>query len=236
MKYGSFPVLLILCFAVFSVKAQDFEFNLDRGLTTEETYLQDAIIIMLIREQSRADGRDLKVSALNNIGSAIEQGLRVREILNALEHLALQGTQNRTFAQNINHPDIRSRAAIYLGEFGGQEAYSILIRMAMVERDSSVMVNVINSLRVIGINDNQSTLNIINRTMRHFDMFAPDNRLALSALEAYEVFAEQNNWRLDPASMEVLYQISTGRYLGSIRQRANTLLTRVRTFQRSGAH
>jgi hypothetical protein len=64
-------------------------------------------------------------------------------------------------------------------------------------------------------------------------MFSPNNILALAGIEAYEVFAAQNGWRLDPVSAQVISQIAEGRYHGLIRQRARELSIRLRTFQGS---
>lgn len=226
----------IIWTAPVMVSGQDFDFNLDKGITVEESYLQESVKLMLIREQSRADSRELKLSALSNIGEAIKRGVTGGEVLSALEHLALEGTVNRRAYQNSRgYPDIRGKAAAYLGELGGPEAKDVLIRMAGAEHDATVLTQMITALKKIGLNENQETVNVITVILSHFNMFSPDNLLALSGLEAYETFAAQNGWKLDPASMLVISHIADGRYHGSIRQRAKQLLTLLRTYRRGNA-
>ena len=210
--------------------AQEFDFNPNRGLSVEESYLQESVELMLIREQSRSDEREQKERALKNISAALERGTKGYELFASLEYLALEGTINRRINQrSVNYPDIRSKAAFYLGVLGGVEAKNVLIRMAGVEKDVTILIEVFKSLKKIGINDNNETLNAITQVLNRFNIFNSDNLLALSGIEAYEFFAEQNNWRLGTAEREMIFQISEGRYHSLIRQRAKNLLTLLRT-------
>ena len=226
--------LIILLISAGLAGAQEFDFNLNQGLDSEASYLQESVELMLIREQSRAESREMKLSALSNIEAAIKRGITGGEVLNALEYLALEGTVRRTVHQNrMGQPDIRSKAAVYLGELGTPEAKNVLLQMAKAEFETTVLTQVVTSLKKIGINENQETVKAVTGILNHFDMLAPDNFLALSGLEAYEIFAAQNGWKLDPDSVLVISRIAEGRYHGLIRQRAKALLMQLRTYHRS---
>ncbi|MDR2518174.1 MAG: HEAT repeat domain-containing protein [Spirochaetaceae bacterium] len=231
-------VLTLLCGAFAAANAQDFDFDLDQGVTVESSYLQEAVELMLIREQSRSESRDLKRAALSNIEVAIKRGIKSGEVLSALEYLALEGTVNKTAYRNRTaYPDIRSRAALYLGVLGGSEAKKVLLKMAYVEYETAVLTQVVAALKTIGLNENsesetKESLDAITKILTHFDLFSPDNLLALSGLEAYEAFASRNQWKLGPRAVFVISQISQGRYHGKIRLRAKALLALMRTYQR----
>jgi hypothetical protein len=209
---------------------QEFDFNLDQ-LNPEASYLQESVELMLIREQSRADSREMKLTALTNIEAAIRRGVTGGEVFTALEYLALEGTLRRSAYQNrMGYPDIRSKAAVYLGELGTPEAHTVLLKMAGLEFETTVLTQVVTSLKKIGINKDQETVNVITAILTRFDMLSPDNLLALSGIEAYETFAAQNGWKLDSASMLAISNIADGRYHGRIRQRARDLLVQLRTY------
>ncbi|MDR0568430.1 MAG: HEAT repeat domain-containing protein [Spirochaetaceae bacterium] len=228
-------ISLLLCASLGAVYAQEFDFNLDQ-LNPEASYLQESVELLLIREQSRADSREMKLNALSNIGAAISRGVTGGEVLTALEYMALEGTVRRTAYRNrLGYPDIRSKAAAYLGELGSPEAHSVLMRMAGAEFETTVLTEIVTSLKKIGMNENQETVQAITVILNHFDALSPDNLLALSGIEAYETFAAQNGWKLDPASMSVIAHIASGRYHGLIRQRARQLLTQLRTYHRNGS-
>ncbi|MDR2493687.1 MAG: HEAT repeat domain-containing protein [Spirochaetaceae bacterium] len=232
-------VFIMLCGACALIKAQDFDFNLDKGVTVESSYLQESVDLMLIREQSRSESRDLKLSALSNIEGAINRGVKSGEVLSALEYLALEGIVNKTAYRNrAAYPDVRSKAALYLGVLGGPEAKRVLLKMAYAEYETIVLTQVVAALKTIGISENdennksQESVDAITKILYHSDLFSPDNLLALSGLEAYETFAARNNWKLDLRSVFVISQISQGRYHGTVRLRAKALLTQMRTYQR----
>lgn len=223
----------IFCAGIAS--AQEFDFNLDQ-LNPEASYLQESVEQMLIREQSRADSREMKLNALTNIEAAIRRGVTGGEVFKALEYLALEGTVRRTAYQNrMGYPDIRSKAAAYLGELGSPEAHTVLMQMAHVEIEPTVLIQILIALKKIGSNEHQETVQTITVILNRFDMFSPDNLLALSGIEAYETFAAQNGGKLDPAAMTVIAHIAEGRYHGRIRQRARDLLAQLRAYRRNSS-
>jgi hypothetical protein len=176
----------------------------------------------------------MELTALANIGAAISRGVIGGEVLGALEYLGLEGTVRRTaFKNRLGYPDVRSKAAMYLGDLGTPEAYNVLMRMAGAEFESTVLTEIVTALKKSGLNENQKTVTAITGILHRFDMFSPDNFLALSGLEAYETFAEQNGWKLDRDSMLVISRIADGRYHGRIRQRARDLLAQLRMYRPS---
>ena len=101
-----------------------------REMTIEESYLQESIELMIIRETSRADSRDQKLIALEYIGEAINRGNTSKDITQALEYLSLEGVLNQSRENNRllnNYPDIRRQAAKYLGLVGTEEAKTALL-------------------------------------------------------------------------------------------------------------
>jgi len=62
-----------------------------KELSVEESYLQESVEMMVIREQARAESRDMKLVALEYIGDAIKGGRANPEIQKTLEYLALEG-------------------------------------------------------------------------------------------------------------------------------------------------
>jgi len=204
-----------------------------RELTVEESYLQESIELMIIREQSRSGSRDMKMVALAYIGEAIERGNRGEEIHASLEFLALEGirSQAREGGRLINNfPDVRVRAATRLGEMGTPEARDTLITMILADNEPMVIAEAIRSLGIIGLDENHETANAISWVVRRFDTLNPDNLLALSALEAYERLAAANGGMVSPTTISTIMRIADGNYIRPVRDRARLLLTDLRTF------
>lgn len=216
------------------VMGQHFDFNLDQGITVEESYLQDSVELIIIREQSRAASREMKSSALSNIKAAIERGIKGGAVLNALEYMALEGILNKTVHKSMeyNYPDIRAKSAAYLGELGSPEASNVLIRLVTIEQEVMVLTEAVKALTNIGINENGKTVAVITKMLTRFNLFYPDNLLTLACIEAFEQFADQNGGKLAPDTVLLISQLGEGPYHGSIRRRAKELLTKLRTYRR----
>jgi hypothetical protein len=215
------------------LQAQHFDFNLDEGISVEESYLQESVELMIIREQSRAESREMKLSALSNIKAAIEKGSKNREVLNSLEYMSLEGILNKTVHKGTDYPDIRAKSAACLGELGSPEASEVLIRLLTIEHEVTVLTEAVKSLTKIGINEKGKTVHTITKMLTRSDMFYPDNLLTLACLDAYEQFADQNGGRLAPDTVLFISHISEGPYHGSVRQRAKQLLAKLRTYRRN---
>jgi hypothetical protein len=200
-----------------------------REMTVEQSYLQESVEMMIIREQSRTDSRDQKMIALEYIGEVIGQGRGNEEVRAALEYLSLEGTVNQARENGRlinNYPDVRTKAASYLGDLGTPEAKDTLIKIVMADPEPMVLTEAIKSLAKIGINENEETVNAIAWIVSRYDVLNPDNLLALSAIEAFEKISEKNGGIKDPSVIRVLMRIADGRYIPPVRDRAKQTLAR----------
>jgi hypothetical protein len=209
-----------------------------RELSVEESYLQESMEMMIIREQSRTDSRDQKIVALEYIGDAISRGNTGEEIKSALEYLALEGVVNKTHENGRllnNYPDIRTKAVTYLGTLGTVEAKNTLIKVLMADPEPMVLQEAVKSLAKIGINDNEETVDAIAWVVTRFDVLNPDNLFALSAVEAFDKFAKANNGIRDPNVLRVLIRLSEGPYIRPVQERAKQVLADLRKYSLQAA-
>jgi hypothetical protein len=229
-----FAVALVgLCTVLTTVPAQQQNSGQQREMSVEESYLQQSVELMVIREQSHADTREMKLLALQYIGEAIGRGNNGREIRDALEYLGLEGVLNQTREGNRvvnNFPDVRREAARYLGEMGTPEAKDSLLRMLVVDNEPMVLQEVVKSLGRIGLNDNDETVATIAFIVRKFDVRGPDNLLALSAIDAFETLAERNNGIRGTEAINVLMRIAEGRYVRPVQERAKQAINDLRKY------
>jgi hypothetical protein len=220
--------------ALFAVSlAMGQNSNTDNEMSVEESYLQESVELMVIRETSRADTRDQKLVALEYIGDAINRGNTGEEIRSALEYLSMEGVMNKARENGRlvnNFPDVRRKAAEYLGELGTPEAKNTLLRIVVADPEPMVLQEAIKSLAKIGLNDNEETVNAIAWIVRRFDVLNPDNLLALSAVDAFEKIAEKNGGIKDPNAIQVLIRIAEGPYIKPVQQRAKQVIMDLRKY------
>lgn len=205
----------------------------NREMSVEQSYLQESVELMIIREQSRAESRDMKLVALEYIGDAIKRGNKGSEIRSALEYLSMEGVVNKTRENGRlvnNYPDIRTKAATYLGDLGTPEAKDTLIKMVLADNEPMVLTEAIKSLAKIGLNDNEETVNAISWIVTRYDVLNPDNLLALSALEAYEKLAAANGGIKDPSAIRTIIRIAEGQYIRPVQDRAKQVLMELRKY------
>jgi hypothetical protein len=232
MRISRLLVVLLVLIAALPLVGQS-RLN-SSGITLEGSYLQESIELMLIKEQSESLSREMKESAFKNIDTALAQGSKDRVIFVALETLALEGSFNKTIENGVvinNYPDLRSKAAHYMGILGGHDAQTVLLKMLDIESEPVILTEVVASLGKISSNDNGETVTLISKKITALGFAYPDNRLTLAALDVYEKFAAQDGWQLDPDTEEVLASVSYGRYHSTIRARARQLLAKLRTYQ-----
>jgi hypothetical protein len=202
-------------------------------MSVEESYLQESVENMIIREQSHADGRDTKLVALEYIAEAINHGNTSEDVRNALEYLSMEGLTNQTRENGRlinNFPDVRARAASYLGELGTPEAKNTLLKIMLAENEPMVLTEAVKSLAKIGLNENEETVNTISWVITRFDVLNPDNLLALSALDAYEILAKKTGGLKDPSVIRTLLRIADGRYIKPVQDRARQLIFELRQY------
>jgi HEAT repeat protein len=193
----------------------------------EESYLQEAIEMMIIRETSRSDSLDQKLLALEHIRSAIERGSTNEEIRVTLEYLSLEGTQNkaRMGGRLVNdHPSVRMQAAKYLGDLGTKEAKNILLKICTSDNEKMVLQEAVKSLGTIGLNENDDVVNTIVWIMnKDTNSETPDNILAIAAIETIEKLSKQSK-NADPNAIQVIARIMGGPYATPVKQRARQAL------------
>ena len=225
-------LLTLFVFAISIVMGQSGDGS-NREMTVEESYLQESVELMIIREQSRADSRDMKLVALEYIGDAISRGNKGEEVRAALEYLAMEGILNKTRENGRlvnNYPDVRTKAATYLGQLGTPEAKNTLIKMVLSDNEPMVLTEAIKSLANIGINENDETVNAVSWVVTRYDVLNPDNLLALSALEAYERLARINNGIKDPSAIRTIIRIAEGPYIRPVQEKAKQVLVNLRKY------
>ena len=200
-------------------------------MSVEESYLQESVENMIIREQSRSESREMKLIALAYIGDAIDRGNRSKEVSQALEYMGLEGTLNpaRENGRLVNnYPDVRRETVKYLGKLGTEEAKDVLLRVIYYDNEPMVLQEAIKSLGDIGIDDNGKTAATIAWIVQKFDNTVPDNLLALSAVEAVEKLDKSGEGIRDPSAIQMLIRIAEGNYLRLVQDRAKQALINIR--------
>jgi hypothetical protein len=204
-----------------------------REMSVEESYLQESVELMIIREQSRAESREMKLLALEYIGDAISRGNNGADVQNALEYLSMEGILNKTRESGRlvnNYPDVRTKAATYLGDLGTKQASDTLIKLILTDTEPMVLTEAVKSLAKIGSNDNEETIRAISWVLTRFDVLNPDNLLALSALDAFDKLAEKTGGIKDPNSIRTILRIVDGPYIRPVQERARQVLANVRRY------
>jgi hypothetical protein len=204
-----------------------------REMSVEESYLQESVELMIIRESSQAGSRDQKMIALSYINDAIGRGNKGEEIRQALEYLSMEGVMNKARENGRlvnNFPDVRRQAAEYLGELGTPEAKNTLIRIIAADPEPMVLQEAVKSLARIGINDNDETLNAIAWTFTRFDVTNPDNLLALSTVDAILSIAEKSGGIKDSNAVRTLIKIAEGPYIRPVQEKARFALDELRKY------
>jgi hypothetical protein len=212
----------------------------NREMSVEESYRQESVELMIIREQSRADSMEMKLIALEYIENAIERGNTGPEIQSALEYLATEGIINVIRKNNRvtnNYPEVRVRAAKYLGDKGTPEAKTLLIRLIRTDEEPMVLQEVVKSLGKTGANDNNEPVRTISGVVdRKNNLNQPDNLLAFSALDAYDKIAKVNGGLQDPMVIQTIINIAEGNYSLTVRNRAKQVLANLRDYASSGSN
>ena len=202
-------------------------------LSVEESYLQESIENMIIREQSRAESREMKLIALSYIGDAIDRGNKSEEVRRALEYMGLEGTLNMTRENGRllnNFPDVRRESVRFLGLMGTESAKETLLKIIYYDTEPMVLQEAIKSLGDIGIDDNGRTISTIAWIVQKFDNTVPDNLLALSAIEAIEKLGTSSE-SINPEGVMVLIRIAEGNYIRIVQERAKQALINLRKIQ-----
>lgn len=201
--------------------------------TVEESFLQESLETLVIREQAHSESKDMKLVALSYAKQAIESGRRNEDVRQSLEYLALETSmvvvRSAGTGRVLNDfPDIRAKACDYLGEFPSVETKDALVKVALSDKEPMVLSAAVRSLGKVGINDGDEVTQVISYIINRFDVLYPDNSLAFEALVAFERLNDSLGGLKDPVAIRAIMKIATGNYITPVKQKANALLDKVR--------
>jgi len=225
--------VLIIAAVLFTATAAA-QSGSSREMTVEESYLQESIELMIIRETARSNTREQKMISLDYIKEAIDRGNQNDEIRQTLEYLSMEGRRSviRESGRIMNNfPDIRRQAVRYLGQVGSEEARKSLILVLQSENEPAVIQEAIRSLGDIGTNVNNETVAHIAWVMdRNNNGLNPDNLMALATIEAFEKIAKTSDGLTSPEAIQTLLRITEGNFIKPVRDRARQLLADLRSY------
>ena len=228
-------LLLIALIAAAAVSGQSSNSrNTNDERSVEESYLQEAIELMIIRETSHAASLDQKMLAVQYIGEAIDRGNTSDEIRQTLEYLSMEGLMNqaRENGRMVNNfPLVRREAAKYLGQLGTPEAQTALINICKYEAEPMVLQEAIKSLGDMDSDNNDKAVDAIVWIVGRFDVLNPDNLMALAAVDSIAKIADRNGIKSAGAA-SLLIRIAEGPYIRPVQNMAKQVLGDLR---KSGA-
>jgi len=203
----------------------------DSEMSVEESYLQEAVDLMIVRETSKQDSIEQKLIALAFIGDLIGQGNTSDELRLVLERLSFEGTnvQAREKGRLKNdYPEVRRQAVRLLGAFSTDEAKAALLRVCVSDNEPLVLQEAVRSLGQIGIDkDGEVVSTIVWVTNKFTNTINPDNLLALAAIDSIQKIARNNNGVREDA-FNLLIKISEGPYSPPIREKARQTIMDIR--------
>jgi len=223
-----FILIITTLFVVSTAMGQSGKSN--QEMSIEESYLQEALELMIIHETTRSNELDQKYIALEHIANALERGSTNEELRISLEYLSLESTQNqvREGKRLVNNfPGVRRQAAKYLGVVGTKEAKTALIKVITTDNEPMVIQEAVKSLGTIGMNDNDDAVNaIVWATEKFHNSGAPNDILAIAAIDSLEKFAQKDQ-RITQDAIQLLMKISSGPYVPSVKEKARQVLVKV---------
>lgn len=227
----SFQRLLVLIMAVVITVTAAAQNN-RREMTVEESYLQESIEMMIIRETARSETREQKLIALEYINEAINRGSTNDEIRQTLEYLSREGirSQARESGRLMNNfPDVRRQSAKYLGQLATDEARKALMEIVRYENEPMVLMEAIKALGDIGTNVNNDAVLAIAYVVNKFTSNKPDNLVALATIETFEKIARKNDGLKSQEAIQTLLRITDGTYIPIVKERARQALAELRS-------
>jgi len=203
----------------------------DSEMSVEQSYLQEDVDLMIIRETGNQNDLNQKLMALDFIGGLIEQGNTGDEIRRALERLSLEGTNNQVREKGRlmnDYPEVRRQAVKHLGAFATDEAKIALIRVCASDNEPLVLQEAIRSLGIIGIDkDGEAVGTIVWVVTKYHNSTSPDSQIAIAAIDALTNIAKKNNGVRGEA-FQLLIRISEGAYPPPVREKARQTIMDIR--------
>ncbi len=199
--------------------------NKETETSVENEYLND-VDGDIIMSLANSDELDNKLVALQYLQNAIEDGNTSDTVIQALDQLAGEGltTQSRTKGRVINNfPEIRRQACLLLAKVPTEHSKNTLVSIALADNEPMVMAAAVQSLGVIGINDNDEVVDAIAFANRKNQVLNPTSSLALEVLNAFEALADVTENK--KTMIDAIARISTDyHYVTPVRQKAYKLL------------
>jgi hypothetical protein len=199
--------------------------NKETETSVENEYLND-VDGDIIMSLANSDELDNKLVALQYLQNAIEDGNTSDTVVQALDQLAGEGltSQSRTNGRVINNfPEIRRQACLLLAKVPTEHSKNTLVSIALADNEPMVMAAAVQSLGVIGINDNDEVVDAIAFANRKNQVLNPTSSLALEVLNAFEALAD--NTENKKTMIDAIARISTDyHYVTPVRQKAYKLL------------
>lgn len=218
-----------------SVKKESNNNYTETETSVENEYLNDVdgdIILSL----ANSDDLDNKLVALQYLQSAIEEGNTSATVIQALDQLAGEGltTQSRTNGRvTNNYPEIRRQACLLLAKVPTEHSKNTLVSITLADNEPMVMAAAVQSLGVIGINDNDEVVDAIAFANRRNQVLNPTSSLALEVLSAFEALADKTDNK--KAMIDAITRISTDyHYVTPVRQKAYKLLKKLSNTSNNG--
>ncbi|HUX40954.1 MAG TPA: HEAT repeat domain-containing protein [Rectinemataceae bacterium] len=202
--------------------------------TVEESYLQSSLETMIIKEQSQAESRDMKMVALQYAKQAIDGGRKNDDIRKSLEFLATETStlvirSGGTGRALNDYPDVRAKACDYLADFPSEDTKDALIKVVLADNEPMVLSAAIRSLGKIGLDDNDDVTQSIAYIVNRYDILQPDNSLAFESLVAFERLNDKIGGLKDPSAIRSIIKIAEGNYIAPVRQKASALLAKIKS-------
>jgi HEAT repeat protein len=228
-NYRFSALIIAMLIAIPAVYGQTKTSETD--MSVEESYLQEAVDLMIVRETSKQDSLDQKLIALAFIGSLLEQGSTSDEIRLTLERLSLEGTniQARERGRLKNDfPEVRRQAVRHLGTVGTEEAKAALLKVCVTDNEPLVLQEAVRSLGIIGTdNDGEVVATIVWVTNKYANTISPDNLLALAAIDALDKIAKNSKGVREDA-FQLLIKISEGSFSPPVKEKARQTIMDIR--------
>ncbi|MGL4981698.1 MAG: HEAT repeat domain-containing protein [Treponemataceae bacterium] len=174
-------------------------FAQERSETTVEQEYLNNLETVIIKELAASDDRENKTVALEMIDKIIESSRVTPELVAALSILSGEGLfyESREEGRLINnYTDVRMQACDLLGKIATEDSKSTLARVALADNDPMVAASAIRALGLVGLNNQDETMDTIAWALKKFDSLNPSSSLAWEALVAYErIFPTVKNHR-----------------------------------------
>lgn len=231
---------LVLCVALAIVAlpvalfAQEDDQSDDRQAerTIEELYLSQDLELQIMRSQALSNDREMKLLALQNIRTMVQDGSTSDGVYVILEALATEGTTRQVRSEGAvinNFPEIRREAAELLGQIGGERAKRSLVRILRDDPEPMVLAEAAFALGSIGINDqNEVSDHLVQVLLRENAAATPDNNLAFSVIISLERLSEQSGGLPDPEVVTALLEAASAPYIRTVRRRAVEAIVNMR--------